>query len=167
MNQLCDFYGVKIYFFSWFVDLHEIAKKSNYTEIIDKLNVVNGSVNNFVSENKINSIPGDSHFDSEGHRIIYEQTYGEIPPDLYVLHKCNNPKCSNLDHLYLGTQKDNMKDRSISGRLRTDKYSNLSQEDFKILASYNISRKDKMKQFNIPEGSIDRIILRARTLLAK
>lgn len=99
------------------------------------------------------------------HRIIYEQTHGAIPGDKYVLHKCNNPKCSNIDHLYLGTQKDNMKDRSMSGRIRTDKYSNLTNEDFKVLASSRIPRKEKMKLFNIPEGSIDRIILRARTLL--
>jgi hypothetical protein len=85
MNQLCDFYGVKIYFFSWFVDLHEMAKESNYTEIISKLNVVKGCVNNFVTKNKINSIPGDCHFDSDGHRIIYEQF---IHPQLQdLIHK--------------------------------------------------------------------------------
>jgi hypothetical protein len=73
MNQLCDFYGVKIYFFSWFVDLHEMAKESNYTGIISKLNVVRGYVNDFVTKNKISPISGDCHFDSDGHRIIYEQ----------------------------------------------------------------------------------------------
>jgi hypothetical protein len=73
MNQLCNFYGIKIYFFSWFVDLYKLSKKSNYSDIINKLHVMNGSVNEFVVENKINSIPGDCHFDSEGHRIIYEQ----------------------------------------------------------------------------------------------
>jgi hypothetical protein len=85
MNQLCDFYGVKIYFFSWFVDLHEMAKESNYTEVMSKLNVVKGYVNNFVTKNKINSIPGDCHFDSDGHRIIYEQF---IHPQLQdLIHK--------------------------------------------------------------------------------
>lgn len=37
---------------------------------------------------------------------------------LYVLHKCNNPNCSNFEHLYLGTQKDNIqqaiKDKTIA-----------------------------------------------------
>ena len=73
MNQLCDFYGVKIYFFSWFVDLHEISKESNYTGIISKLNVVRGYVNDFTSKNKISPLPNDVHFDSDSHKIIYDE----------------------------------------------------------------------------------------------
>jgi hypothetical protein len=99
------------------------------------------------------------------HRVIYEKLCGPIPAGMYVLHKCNNPLCSNIEHLYLGTQKDNMRDRSNSGRLRTDKYSNLTIEQLKFLASKNELRTTKMSKLNIPEGSIDRIILRARTIL--
>lgn len=50
------------------------------------------------------------------HRIVYEQIYGYIPDGLYILHKCNNPSCCNPKHLYLGTQKDNMKQMSEDGR---------------------------------------------------
>jgi hypothetical protein len=73
INQLCDFYGVKVYFFSWFEDLHMLAEQSNYSHIINKLNVMNGTVEQFINENKLVPIPEDSHFDSDNHKIIYEQ----------------------------------------------------------------------------------------------
>lgn len=51
------------------------------------------------------------------HRLAYVLTYGDIEGDLEVLHKCNNPPCCCPDHLYLGTPKDNMRDRSLAGSL--------------------------------------------------
>lgn len=44
------------------------------------------------------------------HRIIYEKHKGKIPNGLLVLHKCDNTKCCNPEHLYLGNQLTNMDD---------------------------------------------------------
>jgi hypothetical protein len=44
------------------------------------------------------------------HRISYMIKYGSIPKDKLVLHKCDNPRCVNPNHLFLGNQDDNMKD---------------------------------------------------------
>jgi len=44
-------------------------------------------------------------------RWIYFQHYGEIPENLYVLHSCDNPLCVNIEHLRLGTPKDNALDK--------------------------------------------------------
>jgi hypothetical protein len=52
------------------------------------------------------------------HRLAWELKNGEITDGLFVLHKCDNPACCNVDHLFLGTQKDNMQDALKKGRLK-------------------------------------------------
>jgi hypothetical protein len=49
------------------------------------------------------------------HRWLYEQCFGEIPDGIYVRHKCDNPKCINLEHLELGTPKQNTLDKKRHG----------------------------------------------------
>jgi HNH endonuclease len=53
------------------------------------------------------------------HRLIYFLLIGEIAEDILVCHACDNPKCFNLNHLFLGTNKDNSQDREEKGRGRT------------------------------------------------
>lgn len=51
-----------------------------------------------------------------GNRLAWHLKRGPIPEGMHVLHKCDNPKCINIDHLFLGTPKDNAKDMRVKGR---------------------------------------------------
>jgi len=52
------------------------------------------------------------------HRLMWEAVNGPIPEGYYILHTCDNPPCINPNHLFLGTQADNIHDSQAKGRSR-------------------------------------------------
>jgi hypothetical protein len=62
------------------------------------------------------SVHGIKRQKLKAHRVSWEVFKGPIPLGLNVLHKCDNPPCINPDHLFLGTQKDNIQDMITKGR---------------------------------------------------
>jgi HNH endonuclease len=50
------------------------------------------------------------------HRFSFERFVGPIPEGMHVLHNCDNPSCPRPDHLFPGTDLDNVHDMLAKGR---------------------------------------------------
>lgn len=61
------------------------------------------------------------------HRFSYQLRHGiELDPDTKVLHRCDNPPCVNPDHLFTGTQADNIIDMHAKVRMHSQRPAGLS-----------------------------------------
>lgn len=100
------------------------------------------------------------------HRFSYEIHNGDIEKDLYVLHKCDTPRCVAPDHLFLGTASDNMKDRSKKNRCNIAKgeenylakFTNETANKIRAVYKKGSSLRKIAKQFNTTYNTIWKIV---------
>ena len=88
------------------------------------------SVNPMTGYGQLSAYENGKHELYTAHRTSYLAHIGAIPDGLCVLHKCDNRKCFNPDHLFLGTQKENMDDMDSKGRRVKGKPSFVWQERY-------------------------------------
>lgn len=99
------------------------------------------------------------------HRVSWQLTFGVIPNGLYVCHKCDNPSCVRPDHLFLGTQKDNMQDAVAKGRMaRGERLGKLTETQIKEIRSLfqttSLTQKELAEHFEISRANMHRILHR-------
>lgn len=87
---------------------------------------------------------GGKRLSDYAHRASWKVHFGDIPDGMQVLHRCDVRSCVNPDHLFLGTNLDNIKDRLSKDRPKTgtpgSKHARakLTEEDItKIRSSYS------------------------------
>lgn len=109
----------------------------------------------------------DKRFVSLAHRIAWELTYGKIPDGLWVLHRCDNRKCCNPKHLFLGTHQDNMADMvsKFRGKSLKGEKSPMHKLTAEIVneirlryARERISQKELGRQYGVVQSIIGYII---------
>ena len=91
------------------------------------------------------------------HRVSWEIHNGEIPDGLWVLHRCDNPSCVRPDHLFLGTNSDNMNDCASKGRMRLgEKHhkAKLSWEKVEMIRSSTKTQKELAKEFGVCQATV-------------
>jgi hypothetical protein len=99
------------------------------------------------------------------HRFSYELHKGRFNKKLSVLHRCDEPACVNPNHLWLGTQKDNMDDcarKKRMGKSRGEKHyrSNFEETDiFEIIEIYKFMKiPDIARLYDVSIGCIAHIV---------
>lgn len=104
---------------------------------------------------------GGKHYRT--HRMMWLATFSD-PMELHVLHHCDNPSCVKIDHLWLGTNGDNVKDkmskdRGLAGERNPS--AKLNSEDvrkIRFMSNSGMSRKDIAAEFGVSYCSIRDII---------
>jgi HNH endonuclease len=92
------------------------------------------------------------------HRVVWELHNGPIKEGYCVLHTCDNPACCNIDHLFLGSHKDNTQDMLRKKRFMPAYKLSLEQVNaIQASVSQGIRHPIIAQQFNVSRSTIQRI----------
>jgi hypothetical protein len=89
------------------------------------------------------------HGQTLAHRYAWIRAYGPIPEGMQVLHRCDNPACIRLEHLFLGTHADNMEDMTRKDRHGRSKLSVEEVRHIKALLEEGRTLRSLSVQFDI------------------
>lgn len=88
------------------------------------------------------------------HRVSWQLNRGPIPVGLFVLHRCDNPRCVNPDHLFTGTGIDNQQDSVRKGRHKAGHNRKLSGAQVKEIRQRNEGDTAASKKYGVSRNQI-------------
>jgi hypothetical protein len=94
------------------------------------------------------------------HRLAWIVTNGDVPAGLYICHRCDNRKCLNPDHLFLGTAADNMRDSRQKGRQScgaANYNAKLLESDVREIRASRESQRALARRFGVSPSAIQAI----------
>ncbi|GAB6170593.1 HNH endonuclease [Paradesulfitobacterium aromaticivorans] len=101
------------------------------------------------------------------HRFYYALHHGPIPEHIKACHKCDNPACVNPDHIFLGTQSENLRDAVMKGRRNMlgedNPFSKLTEDNvlsLRRLYANGITKAELARRFQLSKTHVGRIISR-------
>jgi hypothetical protein len=102
------------------------------------------------------------------HRVAWVLRHGELAPDVLVLHRCDRPPCCNPDHLFVGSQRDNVRDCIAKKRFRVPngaahyraKLTPASARAIRELARDGWGYRRLARRFGVHRGTIGAVIRR-------
>lgn len=86
------------------------------------------------------------------HRMAYEAWHGPIPEGLHVLHSCDNPSCVNPEHLWVGTNQQNVEDKCFKNRIPRGEAranSKLTEQAVREIRSSSEGKKALAKRYGV------------------
>jgi len=116
--------------------------------------------NGVVDKDGYGQLPCGYHKQGKAHRISWLLHKGEIPNGMLICHSCDNPPCTNPDHLFLGTIKENNEDSRKKGRLalgvknRNSKLDEKSVIEIRNLLKIGIKSKRIAQDFGVSPSQI-------------
>lgn len=98
------------------------------------------------------------------HRASWLLNRGSIADGMQILHKCDTPACVNPDHLFVGTNLDNMRDRYVKGRYdgshaagENNFHSKLTAADVRVIRAASGTMREIGKRFGVTGSLVTKI----------
>ncbi len=96
------------------------------------------------------------------HRVSYKLFVGPIPKGIFVCHRCDNPSCVNPEHLFLGSQADNIRDMISKNRQKDSRgifngRNKLNEDQVRAIRTDNRIHRKVAADYNIAASTVKNI----------